>query len=319
LTGFEPHEPPKGVCTRRREVLLGAAALAGGGMLSVRSFAQASPYVFSHGDFEITVLSDGHLVLPSTIHGVGTPPEEVQGLLLRAGLDAHELRPATNPALIAVGSERILLDTGSGRHFQPTAGKLLDNLEAAGIDPQSVTKVVFTHAHPDHIWGTVGEDGALQFPNAAYFVSAVEWDFWMDPDLETKLPQEMGPLVSGARTNLAAVEDRVTMLRPGDDIVTGMSVLDTAGHTPGHISLVLAGDDGLLIPADAVTEPAVYFPHPEWRFAYDADSDLAVATRKSLLDRAATDRMRLLGFHWPYPGVGFAERKGTGYRYVPAA
>jgi glyoxylase-like metal-dependent hydrolase (beta-lactamase superfamily II) len=98
-----------------------------------------------------------------------------------------------------------------------------------------------------------------------------------------------------------------------------VSVLDTAGHTPGHISLLLAGDDGLLIPADAVTEPYVYFPHPEWRFAYDMDSELAVANRRRLLERAATDRMKMLGFHWPYPGVGFAERKGTGYRYVPAA
>lgn len=93
--------------------------------------------------------------------------------------------------------------------------------------------------------------------------------------------------------------------------------LDSAGHTPGHISLVVAGGEGHLIPADAVTEPTVYFPHPDWRFAYDMDSNVAVTNRKKLLDRAATDKMKMPGFHWPYPGVGFAERKGTAYRYVP--
>ncbi|MBO4228132.1 MBL fold metallo-hydrolase [Bradyrhizobium neotropicale] len=186
-------------------------------------------------------------------------------------------------------------------------------------DPKSITKIVFTHAHPDHIWGTIGAGGTLNFPNAAYYVSAVEWDFWMDPHLTTKLPEQMHVFVTGAQTNLGAVKDRVTMVKPGDDIVTGLSVLDSSGHTPGHISLLLAGSEGLLIPADAITEPAVYFPHPEWQFAYDMDNGAAVANRKKLLDRAATDRMKMLGFHWPYPGLGFAERKGTGYQYVAAA
>jgi glyoxylase-like metal-dependent hydrolase (beta-lactamase superfamily II) len=140
----------------------------------------------------------------------------------------------------------------------------------------------------------------------------------MDSGLMTKLPEQMHVFVRGAQANLAAVKTVVTMVKPGDDIVTGLSVLDSAGHTPGHISLLLAGSEGLLIPADAITEPAVYFPHPEWQFAYDMDSSVAVANRKKLLDRAATDKTKMLGFHWPYPGLGFAERKGTAYRYVPA-
>ncbi|MFH0298556.1 MBL fold metallo-hydrolase [Bradyrhizobium sp. 31Argb] len=303
----------------RRQVVVGAACLAGAGIRATRSPAQTTPYRFRQGDFEITVLSDGHLVLPATIHGLDAPREEVHRLLQEAGLDPDQVKPATNPALIRTRSDLILLDTGSGANFQGTAGKLLDNLKAANIDPKSITKVVFTHAHPDHIWGTIGAGGALNFPNAAYYVSAAEWDFWMDPHLTTKLPEQMHVFVTGAQTNLAAVKDRVTMVKPGDDIVTGLSVLDSSGHTPGHISLVLAGSEGLLIPAGAITEPAVYFPHPEWQFAYDMDNGTAVANRKKLLDRAATDKMKMLGFHWPYPGLGLAERKGTGYQYVPAA
>ncbi len=301
----------------RRDLMIGVASLAGAGLCAAPSNAQTAFYNFRHGDFDITVLSDGHLVLPTTIHGLDASREDVERLFKEAGLAPDQVKPATNPVLIRTKSDLILLDTGSGTNFQPTAGKLLDNLAAANIDPKSITKVVFTHAHPDHIWGTLGSGDVLNFPNAAYYVSAVEWDFWMDPGLKTKLPEPMHVFVTGAQTNLTAVKNIVTMIKPGDDIVTGLSVVDSAGHTPGHISLLLAGGEGLLIPADAITEPAVYFPHPEWRFAYDMDSNVAVANRKKLLDRAATDKMKMLGFHWPYPGLGFAERKGTAYRYVP--
>jgi hypothetical protein len=178
--------------------MIGGVSLAGAGLWAASGHAQTGPYRFRHGDFEITVLSDGHLVLPATIHGLDAPPEEVQRLLKEAGL-VDQVKPATNPALIRTASDLILLDTGSGANFQPTAGKLLDNLAAANIDPKSITKVVFTHAHPDHIWGTIGAGGALHFPNAAYYVSAVEWDFWMDPGLMTKLPDQMHVFVTGAQ------------------------------------------------------------------------------------------------------------------------
>lgn len=303
----------------RRQLLIGAASLAGAGLWIVPGLAQTAPYRFRQGGFEITVLSDGHLVVPATIHGLDAPREEVQRLLKEAGLESAELKPATNPALIRTPSDLILVDTGSGANFQPTAGTLLANLAAADVDPRSVTKVVFTHAHPDHIWGTIGAGGALSFPNAAYYISAVEWDFWMDPGAMTRLPEPLHVFVKGAQSNLDAVRNRVTMVKPGDDIVAGISVVDSAGHTPGHISLLLAEGEGLLIPADAITEPAVYFAHPEWKFAYDMDHDVAIANRRKLLDRAATDRMKMLGFHWPYPGLGVAERRGTAYRYVPTS
>ena len=301
----------------RRDLMIGAASLAGAGLWPGLSNAKTPFYNFRHGDFDITVLSDGHLMLPTTIHGLDVSREDVERLFKEAGLAPDYVKPATNPVLIRTKSDLILLDTGSGTNFQPTAGKLMDNLAAAAIDPKSITKVVFTHAHPDHIWGTIGLGDELNFPNATYYVSAVEWDFWMDPALKAKLPEQMHVFVSGAQANLGAVKNLVTMVKSGDDIVTGLGVVDSAGHTPGHISFVVAGSEGLLIPADAITEPAVYFSHPEWRFAYDMDSDVAVTNRKKLLDRAATDKMKMLGFHWPYPGLGFAERKGTAYRYVP--
>jgi glyoxylase-like metal-dependent hydrolase (beta-lactamase superfamily II) len=302
----------------RRQLMLASAALAGSAALPRWVLAQAAPHSFKQGDFEIIVVSDGHLVLPANILAPEAPPEELQALLKAAGMAGEEVKPAMNAVLIRGGSDVILFDTGSGGEFQPeTSGKLVESLAAAGVDPSAVTKIVLTHAHPDHIWGTAVE-GGLRYPNAAYYISAAEWDFWTDPDLKTRMPQEMHGFVDGAQKHLGAVKEKVTMVKAGDEIVTGVSVVDTAGHTPGHISIEVAGGEGLIITADSIANPYVFFPHPDWKFGFDSDGDLAVANRKPLLDRAATEKMKMLGFHWPYPGVGFAERKDNAYTYVPA-
>jgi glyoxylase-like metal-dependent hydrolase (beta-lactamase superfamily II) len=99
----------------------------------------------------------------------------------------------------------------------------------------------------------------------------------------------------------------------------GINVLDTAGHTPGHVSFELAGGDGLIITADAIINPLVYFPHPDWKFGFDADHATAIANRKKLLDVASAAKKKLLGYHWPYPGLGIAEAKDGAYVYVPTA
>jgi glyoxylase-like metal-dependent hydrolase (beta-lactamase superfamily II) len=132
------------------------------------------------------------------------------------------------------------------------------------------------------------------------------------------MPAELHPFAEGAQRDLRAVRDRVIMLKPGDDIVTGLRTIDTAGHTPGHLSLELAGGEGLIISADAATNEIASFQHPSARFGYDTIPDLAIRNRARLIERAAADRTKLLGYHWTYPGVGFAERKGNAFRYVPA-
>jgi glyoxylase-like metal-dependent hydrolase (beta-lactamase superfamily II) len=131
------------------------------------------------------------------------------------------------------------------------------------------------------------------------------------------MPSVLHEFAEGAQRDLGAIRDRVVMLKPGDDIVTGLRALDTAGHTPGHLSLEMAGGEGLIISADAATNEIASFQHPKALFGYDTLPDLAIQNRARLIERAATDRIKLLGYHWTYPGVGFAERKGNGYRYVP--
>jgi glyoxylase-like metal-dependent hydrolase (beta-lactamase superfamily II) len=275
-------------------------------------------YRFMQGDFEITIVSDGYITVPIDIVAPEGTPEERHDILRRTGnIKAGLVESKTNIPLIRRGNELIIVDIGSGDKYQPSDGRLSTSLESSGIDAGAITKVVFTHAHPDHVWGTLTEGGSLRFPNATYYIGAAEWNFWMDPDYRNTMPSVLHEFAEGAQRDLGAIRDRVVMLKPGDDIVTGLRALDTAGHTPGHLSLEMAGGEGLIISADAATNEIASFRHPKARFGYDTLPDLAIQNRARLIERAATDRIKLLGYHWTYPGVGFAERRGNGYQYVP--
>jgi glyoxylase-like metal-dependent hydrolase (beta-lactamase superfamily II) len=275
-------------------------------------------YSFIQGEFEITIVSDGYITVPIDIVAPEGSPEQRNDILMRTGnLGAGLVESKTNIPLIRRGNDLIIVDIGSGDKYQPSDGRLSANLDASGIGAGAITKVVFTHAHPDHVWGTLTESGSLRFPNATYYVGAVEWNFWMDPDYRNTMPSVLHEFAEGAQRDLGAIRERVVMLKPGDDIVTGLRALDTAGHTPGHLSLEMAGGEGLIISADAATNEIASFQHPKARFGYDTLPDIAIQNRARLIERAATDRIKLLGYHWTYPGVGFAEREGNGYRYVP--
>jgi glyoxylase-like metal-dependent hydrolase (beta-lactamase superfamily II) len=265
------------------------------------------------------VISDGHLVLPVSFLAPDAPPAARAAILKTSGETAKQYNSSTNITLIRTASDLILVDMGSGDRFMPTAGKLWDNLKAAGIDKSEITKVIFTHGHPDHLWGAVDELDDPVLPKAAIYVAAAEWDFWHSENASRGLPAERAGFVTGARRNYAAIKDRAKMFKPGDDILTGLRIVATPGHTQGHVSLELAGGDGLIVGADALTHPLISFQHPEWRPTADHVPDQAVDTRRKLLDRLAGDRSRLIGFHLPYPGIGIVGRKGGAYRFEPVA
>lgn len=303
----------------RRKFLVGVASLSAATGLPTALWAQAAPSMFKQGDFEVAVVSDGFLTFPATAIAPDAPVEELKALLQASGiLDGENAHPQANAVIIKTGSDIILFDTGAGAGFQPTAGKLPDSLAAAGLKAEDITKVVFTHGHLDHLGGTAVDGGKPRYPDAMHYVNAAEWDFWMDPALLSKMPAEMQGFVTGAQQNWTAIKDKVTMLKPGDDVIAGLRLLDTPGHTPGHASIEVAGGEGLIIMGDVAVNPEVFFEHPEWKFAFDADPDLGVTTRKAVLDRAATDKIKLLGYHWPEP-VGTVERKDQVYRFVAAS
>lgn len=298
----------------RRDVLRGGAAGAAAFLLPVGAPAAAAPYRSSVGAFELVVISDGHLVLPASYAAPDAPADARAAALASVGRTGEQVRTPANVTLIRHGSDVILVDAGSGPNFMPSAGKLVENLEAAGIAAETITKIVFTHGHPDHLWGAIDGLDELAFPNASYVVAAAEWDLWNGEAVLSWIPQEHRGLVTGARRIYSRVKDKVSLVKPGDDILTGLTVVDTSGHTQGHVSLELAG--GLLITGDALTHSVISFEYPQWRPASDHEPERAAATRRRLLDRLASDHMRLIGFHLPYPGVGVVERKDGAYRFV---
>ena len=295
--------------------MLGTAAAAAALGRNVTASA-APPHRLAVGTFDVTVVSDGHLVLPTSFLAPDAPDAERSAILAESGATGAEFNSPTNCTLIRAGAERILVDTGSGPHFMPTAGKLADNLDAAGIDRSTITMVVYTHGHPDHLWGVVDDFDEPVFARAKYVVAATEWDFWHGASALAGLPAERAGFGTGARRSFAHIKDKVRMVKPGDDIVAGVRVLATPGHTQGHVSLEVAGGEGLVIGGDALTHALISFRHPEWRPQADHVPDLAAATRARLLDRLATDRMKLIGFHLPWPGAGYVERKDGAYRFV---
>ncbi|MBV8791713.1 MAG: MBL fold metallo-hydrolase [Pseudolabrys sp.] len=281
-------------------------------------FAFAAPVSFKQGDFEITVVSDGFLQLPTAFLAPGAPPAERDALLRQSGETGEQYQSPVNITLIRTANDLILVDMGSGDRFMPSAGKLWDNLAAAGVEIGNITKVIFTHGHPDHLWGTVDDLDELVLPKAAFYVAAAEWNFWHSDNALQGLPAERAGFVTGARRNYAALKDRITMLKPDDDVVTGVRLIATPGHTQGHVSLEIAGGDGLIVLGDALTHPLISFAHPEWRPTADHVPEQAAETRRKLLDRVATEHSQLIGFHLPYPGVGRVERQGSAYRFVSA-
>lgn len=308
---------PRAVLFTRRDLLSVTTAAAAAAMLPPAVYA-SDFHRFKHGAFDITVVSDGFITLPVEILLPDATPEERQVIMPRLGGDEQGAPVQANIPLIRHGDDLMLVDNGSGTNFQASAGKLAANLKALGIEPEDITKVVFTHAHPDHSGATTTSDGKVLYPNAEYFVSEAEWSFWTDKAFETHTPAALHDFVRGAQRDLFAVKDKLTIMRPGQEIVPGMQVVDTPGHTPGHVSLELAGDGNLLVTGDACTNDVIFFAHPDWHFGFDTNPETALKSRKRLLDRAASEKIKMLGYHWSYPGVGYAERKDNAYRFVRA-
>lgn len=316
-----PQLPARRVSRRRILSGMGAVAVSVGTMFPTRRGWAIARTVHKSDDLEAIVVSDGHFFLPTGF--LVTPdatPAEREGALKAAGQTGDQLQLVNNIVVIRRQSDLILVDAGTGPRHQPTAGKLAENLKAAGIQPAAVTTVVLTHGHPDHLWGVLDADNNPIYPNASYVVSAREWDLWADPNVLQRLPAALHRerIVSGARNHFARIKDKVRMVRGGDEIVRGVLVLETPGHTQGHISLELVGGDGLVIGGDAITHAVISFQHPSWRVPVDHDPDVGISSRVGLLDRLATDKLRLIGAHLPFPGTGFVERKNGAYRFVPA-
>ncbi len=269
------------------------------------------------GSKTIRTFSDGHLTLPRSLVLPDIPDAAADAFLTEHGQPTDRFEPECNLTLLENGERTVLFDAGAGPNFVPSAGRLAETLSNAGLDPASITDVVFTHAHPDHLWGILDDFDEITFPDARLHMARAEWDFWRADDVLAKVGEARQGFAVGAQNRMVLMEDRVELFDPGAEVIPDVEAVDTAGHTPGHVSFAIhSGSDYLMVIGDALTNHVVSFLKPDWPSGSDQDAERGVATRLSLLDRLVSDKAAITGFHLPNGGQGRVERDGKVFRFV---
>lgn len=319
----------------RRKIMLTAIAGASGTLLGAvgprAAFAQpvtsapvgnAGHYRFQVGDIIATVLSDGLIGGAPTIYAGDAPEGELEDVLRRAFLPTDYLTLNLNTLLLEIRGRRVLLEAGAGSTMGPNGGRLFDNLREIGLSTADIDLVVISHTHPDHVGNLRAPDGSRAFPRATVMVPRADWAFFVegDPDLSyMPVPEEFQQrFAANIKQSILPVSQGIELYEAGAELLPGLTTIAATGHTPGMaMFLVHSGGDQLLLTADLAYHPVVNIDRP-WRPGPDRDQEAAAAARQRIFDQAAADRMLVLGFHYPFPGLGRILRTDTGYAWVPA-
>ncbi len=309
----------------RRTALLGAGgAIAGAGLMStvpVQAAAEKQGSLptpvarYAVGEFEVNTMLDGAVNVgePQKTFGMNVDAQAFSAHSDENFIPADTFTAFFTPTLVNTGSELVLFDTGVGEGGRPARGNMRSALESAGYTPEQVDVVVLTHMHPDHIGGLM-EGGAPTFANARYVTGQKEYDFWaaMDPEANgvTKLMAK----------NVKPLADKMTFLEDGGSVVSGVTAMAANGHTPGHMIYMLeSGGQQLVLAADTANHYVWSLAKPDWEVRFDMDKEAAAASRKSVFGMLASDKIPFVGYHMPFPSVGYVAAQGEGFRYVPAS
>ena len=280
-----------------------------------------SRYALRVGEIDVLVVSDGVLLLPGAMLAHNADPA-----VRAAWLDDMFLPPdafdwALNVVVVRSGGRTILVDAGMGTEFPDLkrAGQLIHRLEAAGIDLASVTDVVLTHMHMDHVGGLL-VDGVKERlrPDLRIHVAAAEVKFWEAPDFSrvSMPPGFPEALRRTAKQFVAEYGSKLRTFKDEYEVAPGVVVARTGGHTPGHsIVRVASGGERLTFAGDLVF--TVGFEHPEWFNGFEHDPEEAVRVRTSLLRELAANGSLLVATHMPFPSVGHVAVAGDAFRFVP--
>jgi len=293
---------------------LGAGMVAGlVGTSGISSFAQVSApsgnsvfgiYNFAVGDLQITAIKDGLSPLNPAILGTEEQAADVMAELESNNLPADALLNTFNIMVVKDGDDVFLVDSGLG-------GALIPSMEVLGMSPSDVTGVIGTHWHPDHVGG-LSTDGTINFPNATYYLSQTEYEF---------VQANAEGFTGGAATAIApyADADQLSLYQSDDEIVSGIQAVGAAGHTPGHHVLLMSSNGQQMMHlVDSAISAYVHVANPSFAVQFDADPQQASETRVALLSRAADEQIPVMGYHFPFPGVGYITRNGeSGFRFVP--
>lgn len=271
-----------------------------------------SSSTFCVGKISVTTLSDGYLDIPQGFFPKASP----QNLPAKNA----PIRFGANSWLVEIEGRRILIDAGSGNFLKqryPETGQLHRRLASGDIAPDTISDVIVTHMHADHIGGLV-EDGQSAFPNADIHINAIEWAYWTNPALLEDVPEDRRPLVELIQMISRPIASQVRLWQDELLLGDGLTLFATPGHTPGHASVQISeGDETLIILGDVVVSEALQFRDPSTTYALETDPDTAVRTRRSLFDRLAKGNIPFMATHMTFPGPARLSIAGQGYIMTP--
>lgn len=321
------------VLSRRNFVVSAAAASAAFGLKGPIAFVGSAEAQgagsemprfarFKIGDIEVTQLYDG---IWQKAHDPGfiknATVEETKKALREANLNDAHVPITFTVTVVRSGGRTVMFDSGTGGQAAPTAGLMMkESMQAAGIDPKSISTIVMTHFHSDHIFGLMAKDTNAQvFPDAEIIVPASEYKYWTDAAEAAKLPQARQGLAKRIQATLPSWKN---IRQAGNDIEVAPGIRSVAsyGHTPGHTSyLVSSGSDQLMVLGDVTNLPALFVRNPGWHAAFDQDAAMAENSRRKMFDRVVADNITVTGYHYGMPGAGKIAKDGSGYAYTPVA
>ncbi len=254
------------------------------------------------GEFEVTTMLAGSRTVDDiqSIFGMNVEGEEFAEVSAENFIPADKSRFFFSPTVVNTGAELVLFDTGLN------SDGITGALAAAGYTPDQIDVVVITHMHGDHIGGLM-TDGAPTFPNARYVTGAMEHNHWGAAENE-RFDGMVKPL-----------SDKMTMLDDGGSVASGITAMAAFGHTPGHMTYMLESEgQQLMIFADTANHYVWSLGYPDWEVRFDMDKAAAAATRRSVLGMLAADKVPFIGYHMPFPALGYVETRDSGFRYVPS-
>lgn len=254
------------------------------------------------GGFEVTTLLAGTAARdePQGIFGMNVSAEEFASVSEDNFVPTDKVQFFFTPTVVNTGSELILFDTG----LNPQG--ITGALAAAGYTPDQVDKVVITHMHGDHVGGLMGDAGET-FTNASYHTGAIEHNHWSGADSDA------------FKGKVAPLNEKFSMIDPGASVASGITAMEAFGHTPGHMGYMIESEGKqLMLIADLANHPVWSLAKPDWEVRFDMDKSGAAASRRKILGMLAADKVPMVGYHMPFPAMGFVRAEGDGFEYVPA-
>jgi glyoxylase-like metal-dependent hydrolase (beta-lactamase superfamily II) len=274
------------------------------------------------GDMEIIALNDGVLRRPLAAEFVKNAPlDQVQELLKSQNLPTEYIDIPFTAFVIIAGGRKMLMDTGFADNGPPTTGRLMANLNAAGLKAEDIDTVLISHYHGDHINGVRNKAGQLVFPKAKIMVPTVEHAFWMDDARMNSAPEAMKAAFQNARRVFSGLSsEQLIQFEPGKEIAPGIKSVAAFGHTPGH-TLFTAESKGekFAYVADLTNIPQLFARSPDWAVQFDMNADAARDMRRKTFEMIVSEKMIAGGFHFPFPAFGKIEKLGNGYDFKPVA